>query len=280
MTHEEVVAFGPQDQLQGIVSVPEKPQPGLRRAVVMANVGMHHRVGPFRLYVDLARAMARDGWWALRFDYLGMGESGPRALDNGSVSDETQDLSDAIDFLRSAHGIDEVLLVALCSGVDGAHPIVIQHERVRGAVFIDGYTYRTVGFVLRRYILRGLQLQRWKRFVRRKLRADSAQRDRAPSAAAMFARVYPSRDQFRRDLATLRSRGVRTHFIFTGTADSSFNSERQLSELVGRDLTVDGMAVTRLADADHVFTGVHDRQNVIHLIREWAHRALMPATHG
>jgi pimeloyl-ACP methyl ester carboxylesterase len=246
----------------------------------MSNVGMHHRVGPFRLYVELAREMARDGWWALRFDHRGMGESGSRDAGDDRASDEPQDISDAIEFLHEAHGIEEVLLVALCSGVDGAHPVAIRHDRVRGAVFIDGYTYPTAGFVVRRYIHRGLQLQRWKRFISRKLRFLSSSYYRKPTPSSVFVRVYPPREQFRRDVATLLARGVSAHFIFTGTMDSTFNSERQMFEMVGRGVASERITITRLEEVDHVFTRVHDRRNVLRLVREWARRALPPATRG
>jgi pimeloyl-ACP methyl ester carboxylesterase len=267
-------------RMQGILSIPGTPSHGVRRAVVMSNVGMHHRVGPFRLYVDLARAMAADGWWALRFDYLGMGESGPRNSSDDRMSDEPQDLTDAIDYLHAVHGIDEVLLVALCSGVDGAHPVAARHDRVRAAVFIDGYTYPTAGFVVRRYIHRGLQLKRWKRFVFRKLRSLSAPAYQKPARSSMFDRIYPSKGQFRQDMATLLSRGVRAHFIFTGTFDASLNSERQVFEMLGREVASEGIDVTRLEDVDHVFTRANARRDVIRRIREWAHRALAPATRG
>jgi pimeloyl-ACP methyl ester carboxylesterase len=280
MLHEQVVAFGLRGQIQGIVTAPGIPAPGARRAVVMSNVGMHHRVGPFRLYVELARAMAADGWLALRFDYLGMGESGPRNPDDDRVSDESQDLADAIDFLHTAHGIDEVVLVALCSGVDGAHPIALRHARVRGVVFIDGYTYPTAGFLVRRYIHRGLQLNRWKRFLSRRLRTLLSPAYGRPASDAVFVRTLPTREEFRRDIASLLAQGVRAHFIFTGTVDSSFNSEGQMFEILGPGIPAERIAVTRVKDADHVFTVVSARQDVIRRIRDWARHGTSPVPRG
>lgn len=274
MTTERVVTFGPGGRIQGIVTAPPTAPDGVRRAVVMSNVGMHHRVGPYRLYVDLARTMAADGWLALRFDHLGMGESGPRIAGEASAADELEDLAQALDFLREAEGIDEVFLVALCSGVDAAHPFSVREARVRGAAFIDGYTYPTAGFRRRRLLLRFLQRGRWSRFLRRLIRRLTQPPVHRVDVLPVFDRVYPSQDQFRRDIGTLADRGVPMHFIFTGTLDSSFNAEHQIFETLGPSVRNDRISVTRLDRTDHVFRSVTARHDVVNRIRDWAAQAV------
>ena len=83
---ERAIQFGSHRGLVGIVTTPDATPDAPRptRAIVMANVGLHHRVGPYRLYVDLARRLAARGFAALRFDLSGLGDSAARP---GTMSD-------------------------------------------------------------------------------------------------------------------------------------------------------------------------------------------------
>ena len=45
--------------------------------VVLLNAGIIHRIGPNRLYVQLARRLASRGHAVLRFDLAGIGDSEP-----------------------------------------------------------------------------------------------------------------------------------------------------------------------------------------------------------
>lgn len=267
---EQVVEFGRDNAMIGIVAQPTETVSGARRALLTTNVGMHHRVGPFRLYVDLARAVARAGWWALRFDQQGMGDSAARSNASTNPAVESQDLIDAMDFLQQKFDVGEFTIVALCSGVDSAHIAALRDTRVRAAVFIDGYTYTTPAFFVRRYLKRGLQLGRWKRWLRRRARSGfltpQTTTYRQPS---LFDRTYPAREQFRQDIRALASRGVRMHFIFTGTVDQNFNAERQMFEILGSSVPRSCISVSRLEHADHVFTSTTVRASLIREICNW-----------
>jgi pimeloyl-ACP methyl ester carboxylesterase len=267
---EDVVEFGPGNAMLGIITAPADDVSGTRRALLTTNVGMHHRVGPFRLYVDLARAVARAGWWALRFDQQGMGDSAPRSNASTNPAVESQDLIDAMDFLQQKFNVGEFTIVALCSGVDSAHIAALRDTRVRSAVFIDGYTYTTPAFFVRRYVKRGLQLGRWQRWLRRRARSGfltaATPTYRQPS---LFDRTYPAREQFRQDIRALASRGVRMRFIFTGTVDQNFNAERQMFEILGSGVPRSCISVSRLQHADHVFTSTSARASLIREICTW-----------
>ncbi len=279
---ERAVVFGSHRGLVGVVSHPaDAGVSGVaapRRAVVMANIGLSHHVGPFRLYVELARAAAAMGWYALRFDLSGLGDSLPRAGAQGSSEQATADVREALDWLEAQFGIREVVLVGLCSGVDSMHPVAVADRRVVGAVFVDGYTYPTFGYYVRRQTLRYLQLERWQRFARwRSLRRRFARTAPAGDASAgqpVFQREYPTRARFRSDVAAVLGRGARLLFVFTGTFDSIFNSERQTAEVLGRAVPHGGAAhgavTTRVfSRADHLFSGVAHRAAFFACVREW-----------
>ncbi|HHO68021.1 MAG TPA: alpha/beta hydrolase, partial [Gammaproteobacteria bacterium] len=72
---ERVVTFGPERNLVGVLTQPDQVRPDLP-VLVFLNAGLLHRVGPYRMHVDLARQLAARGYASLRFDLSGRGDSG------------------------------------------------------------------------------------------------------------------------------------------------------------------------------------------------------------
>ncbi|HEY5972738.1 MAG TPA: hypothetical protein VIT22_12400, partial [Pseudoxanthomonas sp.] len=67
--------------------------------VVLLNAGLIHRVGPFRLYVRLARELAESGFDVLRFDLPGIGDGQP-----GSHASNDSFIAEALDAAQAATG--------------------------------------------------------------------------------------------------------------------------------------------------------------------------------
>ena len=265
---ERAIRFGPGEGLIGIVSEPDAPRAGRLRAVVMTNIGMHHRVGPFRLYVELARALAASGVCALRFDLSGMGDSVTRR-DAATPSDSAQrDLVDAMDWLQGAYGIDEFVLLGLCSGVDSTHAVAARDPRVTGAIFIDGYAYPTAGYYVRHYLVRPLQLPRWVRFGRRLLRGER-RATRPADGATVFERELPTKAEFRRDVRTITARGTRLLFMYTAGANRRINASRQVFEMLGADVTNECITSEFMPSADHVFSRTVQRAHLFDRVVRW-----------
>src|SRR5688572_22932114 len=90
---ESLLTFGASGTLHGILTEPE----AARRVpdapfVLLWNVGLHHRVGPYRIYVDLARRLAEAGYGSLRFDTSGLGDS--ETSRNDARSDAERNVAD------------------------------------------------------------------------------------------------------------------------------------------------------------------------------------------
>ena len=271
---ERAVLFGSHRGLVGVVTHPARASGGEafapRRALVMANIGLSHHVGPFRLYVELARAVAALGWYALRFDLSGLGDSLSRSGAQTSGDQATDDVREALDWLEAQLGVREVVLVGLCSGVDSMHPVAVADARVVGAVFVDGYTYPTLGYHVRRHTVRYLQIERWRRFARRHARpAGAPARTSADAPPAVFQREYPTRARFRADIGTVAARGARVLFVFTGTFDACVNSDGQMRAVLGRVAPTSLVAVRMFPRADHLFSGVEHRAAFFACIAEW-----------
>ncbi len=218
---ERVHTFGSHRGLVGIVTEPsgDEARPGAP-TLIFSNIGLNHRVGPNRLYVEFARKLAASGFRSLRFDLSGFGDSKPRRGGGTDIERATFDTREAMDFLEK-RGIERFVLVGLCSGVDSAHRAALQDERVVGTIFIDGYTYRNAGFWLRFWTVRNAQPARWRRFVRVRLARLLGKRPLGDidDLPVIFEREYPTRQEFATDLAALSARSLKMLFVYTVNED-------------------------------------------------------------
>src|ERR1700754_2059370 len=73
--HDQVVMIGARNSMVGLVTQPVDYEPSDRPVFVILNSGIIHRVGHHRMYVSLARMLARAGYQVLRFDLSGIGDS-------------------------------------------------------------------------------------------------------------------------------------------------------------------------------------------------------------
>ncbi|MFB1483680.1 alpha/beta fold hydrolase [Corallococcus sp. RDP092CA] len=266
---ERICTFGPEQSLVGILTEPD-PAKALPEApaVVLSNVGLNHHVGPYRLWVELARQLAERGFSTLRFDLSGLGDSRPR---REGGSDEFQRAREetraALDYLEQKKGQKRFVLIGLCSGVDSAHAVTVADPRVVGAAFIDGYTYRTVGYHLR-FHLRYLSPRRWTRFLRK--RKLPPQLREAGEADEVYTREYPDREQLTQDYRHLLERGVNLCFVFSGGMGLSFNHEGQFYEMLS-PLKLEGRVTYAFYPrADHLFSVPEDRAELLRKLTAWA----------
>ncbi len=266
--NERAVVFGAHGGLVGVLSEPKTPARGAARAVIVSNIGMHHRVGPFRIYVELARKLAASGFPVLRFDLAGMGDSAPRHDAPTPAARAARDLDDAMQFLTETLGITEFVLIGLCSGVDSTHATASTDPRVVGAAFIDGYAYPSTGFKVRHYVVRPLQLGRWVRFLQRRVRGDRPLISDT-DGQSVFEREYPTEAQFRKDVLAMTSRGARLLFVYSGGVYFRFNSPRQVFETLGPGAPESQIEVETMYSADHVFTSAQKRAELLTRLDRW-----------
>lgn len=115
---ERPVSISGDVTLFGIVTEPRSDEER-RRAVILLNPGADHHIGASRMYVSLARRWARHGYFVLRLDLAGIGDSATRS---GNADDEVfpdeavEDVRRAIEFMRSRYAITDMTLAGLCSG--------------------------------------------------------------------------------------------------------------------------------------------------------------------
>ena len=262
--------LGEHRQLAGIISEPAGPR---RRALcVLVNAGLVPKSGPYRLYVELARRLARDGIVALRFDLDGVGDSRPDASGQPLAERTSLAIRAAIDELcRRYPEVREVIVGGVCSGAEDAFRHAEVDPRVTGVLMIDPFSYRTAGWWWRSLAHRA---------VGRALRAaglyEPVFAPRVIAADGTSGRVvsyrYMEHAESSRILKAMIARRVRVHFIYTGS-QATFNHERQLQRMF-EGIAFEGcVTLDHLPRLDHTQLLAEDRAVVANASSAWLARA-------
>ncbi|MEP6898408.1 MAG: alpha/beta fold hydrolase [Rhodanobacter sp.] len=264
MDVERAFRFGRAGHLVGIAGLPPAAQDV---GVIVLNAGLVHRIGPFRLHVELTRRLNACGYPSVRFDLSTLGDSGASSASESRVQQVRADIADAMTLLREQAGCTRFVLVGLCSGAENAHRAAATEAGVAGAIFLDGYAYRTVGFEVRRYLPLLLNPARVGRLLARRLRVSGW-----PAAAPSFSVAHPPRRQVRDELADMLDRGLKLYFIYSGGTNRYLNHRRQFRECFGRLAVHPGVEVERLEETDHTYILTGDRDMLLGRIEQWMDR--------
>jgi dienelactone hydrolase len=153
------VRFGPGDALMGMLTAPVRQAPA-GVACLMFNMGANHRVGPRRINVKLAHALAARGVGSLRFDLGGIGDSEALNTAPDVQTRAVHALEAAMDVAERQLGARQFVIVAMCSGVEQAMGVAADDARVVAISLFDGFAFPE-------------RRSRWERTVRRALAAPA-----------------------------------------------------------------------------------------------------------
>ncbi|MFL6696773.1 MAG: hydrolase 1, exosortase A system-associated [Vitreoscilla sp.] len=135
MSTERPLTFDCQgDALFGILSQPATP---CETGVVIVVGGPQYRAGSHRQFVQLARALARQGFAVLRFDVRGMGDSAGTPRDFERIGDDIAAAIDAL--LQEVPAVRRIALWGLCDGASAAllHVDAARDPRVHGLALLN-----------------------------------------------------------------------------------------------------------------------------------------------
>jgi dienelactone hydrolase len=259
---ETCVAFGEGGRLGGIVTQPETPG-GL--GLVLVSAGILPKSGPFRLYAELARRLARDGVTTLRFDLGGLGDSLLDASGAPLKERTALEVRAAIDCLCSRDRVSDLVLGGLCSGAEDSLRSAATDTRVTGVVMIDPFAYRTSDWAVQHALHRA---------GRRLLRAlgvyQPAQPPQLGEAPVKRHRAvsyhYMERSESMPILAELVRRQANVHFIYTAGVRESFNHPRQFrAQFPGLELG-EKVTLDHLPSLDHTQLLAADRELLIETV--------------
>ena len=271
---EQAFRFGRARHLVGIAGLPASQANAV--GVIVLNAGLVHRVGPFRLHVDLTRRLNALGYPTLRFDLSTIGDSGASDESQTSTQQVCADVDDAMALLHEQAGCARFVLVGLCSGASKAHIVAREkdsHRKLTGAVFMDGFAYQTHGFKLRHYGPRLFDLRRWWRWLARK------SKELADGDAPSFGVAPLPQEVVRDDFRSMVERGLKLCLIYSGGINMYFNHVRQFRECFGSVMNSPAVSTRYIEETDHTYALVDDRRRLIGHIEEWLGRNF-PITHA
>lgn len=279
IVRERAVSIGERPGLFAILSEPASSAPRRRTALLLANTGANHHVGPNRMYVKMARTCAARGFPVLRMDLAGIGDSPAR--DGGPVNkpyapDGIRDLELGMVALRERTGADRVAVLGLCSGAWAAFQACLAGLPLAGQILVNpqtfywhegdsldvapGVTYEKV----QHYRQSALRWESWKKALTGKIQYRALARllarrarDVAKTRAQRLARelgVWRPAEDVGRDLRTISDGGVRTLIVFSegdpGIDYLRRHGDRDVRRLIRRS----NFRIEYVADADHTFT--------------------------
>jgi hypothetical protein len=273
---ERPVALGQPSPLVGVLTEPDAghASPDVP-AVILLNAGLLHRVGPHRLYVDVARELAAAGFLTVRMDLAGLGDSAARrdqrSFEEGSVDDTLR----VMNYLSEKRGCHSFIIGGLCSGADNAFWASVVDPRIVGVMLLDWYAYRTPRFYLHHYGPRLLRPRAWANKLAGmawQLRQGQAQAQ-VPAGEVQinpFARAFPPKEQIAPLLQGVIERGIRMLCVYTRGQLDFYNYRSQFRDMF-RSVHLDGQVRTEfLETADHTFTLRRDQLRLRETVTNWA----------
>ncbi|MEW6742260.1 MAG: alpha/beta fold hydrolase [Planctomycetota bacterium] len=287
---EHVMVFGKAQPLVGIIT---DPLPSMTStvlpAILLLNAGLVHRVGPDRLYVELARRLAARGFLVVRFDFSGIGDSPVRA-DNLPVEESmVLEIGDVMDAVTRRHGIDRFCLMGLCSGAIASFITARQDSRVVGAVLMNARGFaRSAAWqhyveshtLMRHYWTRLLRPGAWWRALTGKTKyalLAKVLRLRFKNVLGRGPEVAVVADSLAADMEKMLARRVRFLLVFADK-DPSVDYLRKITpERYRKGRPDDAVSSVTIKGANHIFRGLSHREQVLSAIETWAVRS-WPAT--
>jgi hypothetical protein len=285
IVRDEVLRFGPEGQLVGIVSHPAsgnaqaRPDPAEQAvsgpSFIILNAGVLHRVGPHRLHVTLARRIAAAGVPGLRLDLGGIGDSITTSDAATFRESAVADTRVAMTGMTEALGTARFVLFGVCSGADNAIATALVDDRVAGIVLVDPPAYATGKSRLRELRIRVAErgspreVLRWGlRVAQRRVRLAVAMLGRSSAEdPPSEGRELPPAEVFGAGLTTLVDRGVRILAIFSGIHGPRYNHPDQIFEVFP---ALRGRLDHRYyPDANHTFTELDGQATLIDDVTAW-----------
>ena len=260
---EQAIIFGEFDHLLGVSSIVTESDKA-DTAVILMTAGMLHNVGPYRMYVELARSLVKQGICSLRFDISGIGDSLGVGHAGKSIDRAAAEAIEAMDYVHANTGIKKFILFGLCSGADDSFQSALKDKRVKGVILMDGLTYSTMKFKIHKASRLAKKLIRPGKWLNR---INTWLPDLKPVPASLAEgvdiREYPETvKQATSELQYLVDRGTQLHFIYTGGTDD-YNYARQFYDMLPNINWKGTESVQYFPHMDHVVTLCEDRQELV-----------------
>jgi pimeloyl-ACP methyl ester carboxylesterase len=292
---EEALLFGKHQSLIGIVTNPDTPNGS---AILLLNAGLMHRIGPNRIYVKIARQLAKIGFVVLRFDLSGIGDSKVRPDNLPFEKSNVDDIRQTMDYLQKTRGINQFLLVGHCAGA--FHSLLASLEDTRvigvGLINLEGGDQQWGTYDNKRKVSRYYENYygktaltdgaRWKKLLTGKADYSSIVRNvfrniiwnKISNIVFRFKNHVTKRQQVVDHLGNVLINGLKDLVTRDGHAlviyyENSTGIER-MQFLVGQDLRAmkesGNLQMEIIKGCDHLFTLIDTQNTLFNVLEKWS----------
>jgi len=241
--------------------------------IIFLNSGFLHHVGPYRLYVKLAREFAKLGFRSFRFDLSGIGDSDIHRDNRTHQEQYEQDIQGVLNFLESERKDKEFVVLGICTGADNAHKTMVIDQRVVGAIAVDGYTYPTTRYYLNVYCPKFFSLSSWitlfKILVSKisKLFIQTIVRKSSSPQKIDLSWNRPPKEKTEKEYRDFIQRNVNILNVYT--ASWAYNYKEQLADVFTDIPFGDNIQTAYLEDAEHIFPLAEGRHALTEVVSSW-----------
>ncbi len=269
--NEKIIKFGPEKNMLGIVSEPGNIDVANKPAILLLNSGLIHKVGPYRMSVDLARQLADRGYLVFRFDLPNIGDSITYKTTQAYKERTVAEIGSAMDVISKRYKIEKFVSIGLCTGAMNSHVIAVSDERVKGAVMLDAYAYPTLRFLVKRYANK-LHKVLYPQVLLKKLvglvRKPEYESDLGLDEGVEYWQ-QPPKSETSKDLLSMMSRDVGLLYIYSGGASEVYNYTDQFKDAFKSINFKNNVSVHHLSKMDHTFTLQNDRNEMLSILASW-----------
>lgn len=281
MMDEVALHCGQNPEIIGIYTQANKSASSKNLPVlILVNSGLLPNSGPFRLYVQIARYVAKLGFDSFRFDLSGIGESERNPNELSRSEQQINDLCDVMNSLEKRYQKNQFIVAGICTGADNAHRAMVADSRVVGCIGVDGYFYKTKRYYLN-YFLNNIALGVFKRNLWKQKYSQVKQitknalekvtdRDSVSpleSVTVPYRWEVPPKPQTASEYQTFIDNDQRALCIFT--ASWPYNYAQQHADAFPDIDFGDHIQVQYLENAPHIFAFSDDRDELIEVISVW-----------
>ena len=270
--NEIALTLGSERHLAATLTLPHGgPAPEV--AVILMNAGVIHRMGPHRLNVKMARALADANVPSLRLDLSGQGDSRSPVKTIDRQQQVVLDLKAAMDHVQRICSVQRFVIVGICSGAFNGLAVAEQDQRVAGLWLLDGPVFSTRRTNWVRYAdqlkTRPVQaLWTWALRAARSplwlLKAASTASSAPPVSGHQL-----SRTAFAATLQRLVDRGTAVCLVYSGSMYWSYNHATQFADAFAGHAFVSKVRCDLLADVDHTGSTREGQRKLIHNVLDW-----------
>jgi len=264
------------------------------RAIILLNAGGTRRIGPGRLYVDMARRLALQGHRVIRVDLMGLGDSlaaAGRAENIVYPDTAPREVESIVVHMRQHDDVRHCVGVGLCAGGYHAFKAAVMGAQFDTVVLINPLTFfwhadmpldaplprHKVVSEMNRYQRDLLSVDRFRKLLRGDV--DLRRLARLLGKWLHFKLATPALEIARRlhislhedlagEMALLARRKVRMHFVFGADEPGPQLLATQGGRMVAKLQQAGSVEIRHFDSADHIFSRWADRQDLIESLAE------------